>query len=119
MNCQHDKYTEKRFAVADIERIFNKKVIRHLPIKVYFCEDCKAWHITTPIVDMANKILELTEKLNNQPTIKATNKGLQVAYDKLREKHNTAMFEFKERENNMSKTIENLRNQIENERNKV
>lgn len=110
MNCQHDKYTEKRFAMEDIKRIFNPKVIKHLPIKVYFCEVCKAWHITTPIVAMANKIVELNDKINNQPTVKAANKGLQVAYDKLREKYNNDINDYKVREDNLRASIEQLRN---------
>ena len=108
MKCQHDKYTEKRFAMEDIGRIFKPNVIKHLPIKVYYCENCQAWHITTPMVAMANKILELTEK----PLKKEHKEPYQRAYEKMCNKHFNMMNEYAEREDNYRATIENLRNEI-------
>ena len=116
MICNHDKYTEKRFAMEDIKRIFQPKAIRHLPLQVYYCETCTAWHITTNMVGMAAQIFELNDQINNPNKVKKLNKGLQVAYDKLREKYNNDINDFKTRENNLRQTIINLRNQLNNEK---
>lgn len=61
MRCRKHPYRDKDLALHAMHGIGNKKDGRNKPIRVYLCDDCGYWHMTSKqIGDMLKDPLVLT-----------------------------------------------------------
>lgn len=75
--CVKTSYATEQFALADIQRINKISTRDNKPVRAYYCNTCKSWHLTSRpdiheiIKDLAlmkeenEKLKQLVETLSN------------------------------------------------------
>ena len=61
--CKKVKYSSEYYAKIDMARIRKRSNRAKLPRSVYFCEECKAWHLTSKL-NQDQEIAELNVRVN-------------------------------------------------------
>lgn len=72
MHCKKRAYRDKDEALEHLHGIANKKDGRKKPIRVYECDDCGQWHLTSKSIgDMIKTNIELKLDWSKviQPTV--------------------------------------------------
>jgi uncharacterized protein YlaI len=65
-SCNKAVYNSKKSAVKSLHLIsLHKGDGRKKPVRVYFCEDCKHWHLTSKPLDVCSQSFELKYDWSN------------------------------------------------------
>lgn len=64
--CKKVRYATEQFAREDVKRIQKKSTRDKVPYRAYFCDECRAWHLTSQKDWKIEKINVLEEKVKEQ-----------------------------------------------------